>query len=53
MDKKELIDILKKELKVTVTVTKKWSTYHDVTTIVTLGEEVISKEVNECSIGYI
>jgi len=53
MDRKELINILKEELKVTVTVTKKWATYHDVTTLVTLGEEVISKEVIECSIGYI
>jgi hypothetical protein len=52
MDKQEIIDFLKKELKVVVTVSRNFSTIHSVTTIVTIGDEVISNEVQKCDIGY-
>jgi hypothetical protein len=49
--KKEIIELLKQELKIEVEVEYYASNVHNVITTTIIGDEVISKETKQCEIG--
>lgn len=51
--KKEIIELLKQELKIEVEIEHYASNVHNVITTTKIGDEVISKETKPCKIGQI